>query len=476
MRQGRADLLDRLERHRLLLGLGIIAVGAIVFAISWGASRGLPWKDYRHVDVLVPDAAQLVVGDEVREGGRRIGRVREIAAAAAGDRIVARLALQLDPDQAAVPVDSTVRVAPVNVFGNKVVELERGRSATTVAPDGTLPLDRARVGVELSDVLADTDATLGRRVRDVVAELGPGLAGRGPDLGRAIAATRVLLPRAERVATLLADPATRLEPLLARLDDLSGVLARIAVPLTAAMGDGARVLGALDAAGPALERTIADAPAALGDTTGALRTVRPLLADLRVVAERLRPAAARLPRTVAGGERVVDRADGLLDPGTGLVGAVRRLATIATTTAGARPGIERVLADLRLTNEPLGQAVRAIGDAEVHCGVGGLLARNLTGAVATGDRAGAWLTGQFLLLDPTQLVNAATPSPELHVDPQPRIGADGCDLANERYRPGRQTGRVPSDRYVVRNRPPAEVLERARRAGLLDDFERRADR
>jgi len=468
----RRDPLDRLEGRRGLVGLVLLLVAGAVFAVSWGASRGLPWKDYRRASVLVPDAAQIVVGDEVREAGRRVGRVERVAAVeAAGGRIVARIDLQLEPGEAALPVDSTVRVAPVNVFGNQVVELVRGRDARTVPAGRPLPLSRARRGVELADVLADADAAFGRRLQGVVREAGAAVAGRGTAIASGTVALRALLPRLERAATLLADPATRLEPLLVRLDEVAGVLDRLAPLLPSLLDDGAAVLEALERSGPALERTLVAAPGAVADTTAALGDVLPLLADLRVVAERLAPVARRLPTTVAASERLVDRAGRLLDPATRLRESAGRVATIAGTLADERPAIERLLADLRATNAPLGRTVRTIGDAEVHCGVGGLLARNLPSAVATGDRAGAWLTGVFVVLDPEQLLSSAGQASGLHVDPLPRVGADGCDVANERWLPGRRTGRVPADRYVVRGAPPAGVLDRARRAGLLDRFE-----
>ncbi|WP_320669353.1 MlaD family protein [Patulibacter defluvii] len=465
------DLLDRLEQRQRWFGLVLVAIALVVFAISWGASRGLPWRDYQRVSVLVPDAASLVKGDDVRIGGARVGRLDRISAHPLPDgRIVAQLDLQLDPDQDPLPVDSTVAVRPVNVFGNKYVDVIRGHARATVAGGHELPLRQARRVVELTDVLADADATFARRFRTILDEAGTAFAGRSREITEAVDAARVLLPRFERFAALLADPVNRLEPLLAHLDDTVGLLDGLRPLLPQLIDDTTTVLGALEASGPALERTIAAAPATETAATSALRTARPLLADLRVLAERMRPSAARLPRTVAAAERLLSETRRTLAPATGVVATAQGGGRILTTLAGLRPTLETIFDDVERTNQPLRQTMDAVGDAQVHCNSGGLLGRNLTSAVSAGDRAGSWLGGIFLI-DPRQLLPAAEQSDDLHVDPYPRQDATACVAGNQRYAPGRRVGPAAADRTVVPTAPPPGVLDRARRAGLLDRFE-----
>ncbi|EHN10871.1 MCE family protein [Patulibacter medicamentivorans] len=470
-RQAPRDLIDRIEHRQLWFGAALVAIGLVVFAISWGASRGLPWKSYERVSVLVPDAASLVKGDDVRIGGARVGRLDAISAHPLPDgRIVAQLDLQLEPGQKPLPVDSTVSVPPVNVFGNKYVDLVRGRSRTTVASGRTLALRQARSVVELSDVLADADATFARRFRTILDEAGTAFAGRGRDVAEAVDAARNLLPRFERFAALLADPANRLEPLLGHLDDTVAVIDGLRPLLPALIDDATTVLSALEQSGPALERTLVDAPATEAAATSALRAARPVLADLRVLATRIQPAAERLPRTVAAAERLLGETRRTLAPATGLVADARGGGRILTTLAGLRPSLEAVMGDVERVNQPLRQTVDALGDAQVNCNTGGLLGRNLTSVVSAGDRAGSWLGGIFLI-DLRQLLPAATQSDDLHVDPYPRQDAEACVAGNQRYAPGRRVGPASADRTFVPTSPPPGVLDRARRAGLLDRFE-----
>ena len=61
--------------------IGSIAVLVVVAAVllAYGANRGLPFVPVKQLEVDVPNAARLVVGNEVREGGFRIGQITKIA-------------------------------------------------------------------------------------------------------------------------------------------------------------------------------------------------------------------------------------------------------------------------------------------------------------------------------------------------------------------------------------------------------------
>lgn len=462
--------LDRLERRAPVVGVVLIGFALLLFAISWTANDGLPLDRGDEVAVLVPDAAQLTRGDEARVGGARVGRVTRVRAETVGGRIVARVTVRLDRGQRALPVDSTATVVPVNLFGAKALQLERGRSAHAVPAGGALGLDRARTTVDLSDVLADVDGTLAARLRAILDEAGTAVAGRGPAIAAVVPRAAALLPPARRIASTLADPATRLAPLLGRLGDAAGVLDGIRGDLPGLLVGAGRTLAALEDAGPALEATLRRVPATATSATRALRRATPVLADLRALADALAPGIDRLPGTVAAAERVVDQAGRTLALGTGVPGTARSVARLLGDAAELRPGATRVLDDLRAVSPPLERLMTTLGDAEVHCNVGGLLARNLPGAVSGGDRVGAWLAGQALI-DVSTLLPAERQAADLHHDPYPRADAGGCAAANQRFTPGRRVGPARSDDVVLGLRAPAEATERARRAGLLHRYE-----
>jgi len=463
--------IDRVERHGRLLGVLIVGLVVLVFVLAWRASGGSPVGSGPQVAVLLPDAAQLVKGDEARVGGARVGRIRAVRAVTAPDgRIVARVEIGMLAGQDPLPVDSTASVDPVNVFGAKALTLVRGRSSRTLPDGGVLGIRQARSTVDLGDLLADVDEGLASRVRSVIDESGLALAGRASAISRLVPRAAELLPPGRRVAATLADPATRLAPALRGAGEVAGVLDDVRGELPPLIRDGARTVAALQRSGTALEATLDAAPATTRRSTVALRRARPVLRDLRTLVDALAPGIDRLPGTVAAAEDVLDESSRTLAPGTGIPRTTRSVVRVLDGLVRLRPGIEDVLGDLRAVSGPLERTVTALGDAEVHCNTAGLLARNLPAAVSGGDRAGAWLTGVFML-DAQTLLPSETQSPFLHLDPYPRQDAGGCVSGNQLYRPARQVGPAPADRTVLGIRAPADATERARRAGLLDDHE-----
>jgi virulence factor Mce-like protein len=463
--------LDHVERHGTALGVVAMIGAAVVFLVSWSAGGGLPFGGGPRVAVLLPDAAQLVKGDEARVGGARVGRIDGVRAQTTEDgRVVARVTVRLAAGQDALPVDSTASVSPVNLFGAKALTLVRGRSPRTVPDGGALGLDRARATVDVADVLADVDGGLSARFRAVLNEAGTALAGRGETIARLIPRAAALLPPAERTAATLGAPSTRLGPALIHLDAATGVLDDARGLLPGLLRDGSRTLTALAASGPALEATLERAPPVARIASRALRRTGPVLRDLRTLVDALGPGVDRLPGTVAAAEDVLDETGRTLAPGTGIPSTARAAAGALEDLVALRPGAEDALGDLRAVSAPLERTMRAIGDAEVHCNTGGLMARNLPAAVSGGDRAGAWLTGAFLL-DPSTLLSAERQAPDLHLDPYPRADAGGCVSGNQLYRPGRHVGPAPHDDVNLGIRAPADARARAARAGLLDDHE-----
>ena len=107
------------------------------------------------LEAETPSAANLVVGNEVRIGGARVGAVDAITAARADDGTsVAVLGLKLEQAVAPLPRDSTVLIRPRSALGLKYVELTRGTSDEGFADGDTIPLANAPPApVEFDDFL-----------------------------------------------------------------------------------------------------------------------------------------------------------------------------------------------------------------------------------------------------------------------------------------------------------------------------------
>ena len=95
----------------LLVGsLTTLIVVAAVF-LAYNANQGLPFVPTRSLHVQLRNGQELLRGNEVREGGTRVGIVDQLRAGMLPGGTVGALAtLKLDESAGAVPVDSTATI------------------------------------------------------------------------------------------------------------------------------------------------------------------------------------------------------------------------------------------------------------------------------------------------------------------------------------------------------------------------------
>src|SRR5439155_51880 len=112
----------------------------------------------------VPSGAKLVPGNEVREGGYRVGVVSKINAIRLQDGSAgAQLVLKLDKKATPLPADTTIRIRPRSALGLKYVELNRGTGADTFDALSQDPQ-------ALKDTIAESPATLAVGTRSLRAQ------------------------------------------------------------------------------------------------------------------------------------------------------------------------------------------------------------------------------------------------------------------------------------------------------------------
>ena len=118
MRRRRAQLsAGDLAGNPILVGTVALLVTLVAVFLAYNANRGLPFVPTYQISVDLPDAAELVRGDDVRIGGGRVGQVLQITAMPAprGAKPYARLKLALEKAQEPLPMDTTVQVRPGSI-------------------------------------------------------------------------------------------------------------------------------------------------------------------------------------------------------------------------------------------------------------------------------------------------------------------------------------------------------------------------
>jgi virulence factor Mce-like protein len=442
----------------VLIGAATVLVILVAVFLSYNANRGLPFVPTYQVNAEVPSAAQLVVGNDVKSGGSRIGAVTEIKPKTLRDgRVIAVLGLTLDRDAGPLPTDSTLMVRPRSALGLKYVELTRGRSRETYQDGDTIALAQAKTPVELDEFLNMFDEQTRAASQANLEGFGTALAGRGESVNTAIGEFRPLLREIVPVMQNLSRPETGLGRLVQELGDTAAIVAPAAETQAslfrnldatmAALREVSRpyIQDSIEGGKPALDAGIESLPRQrpfLANTEGLMRELRPGIRALRTAAPELASALETgtdvLPKTPPLNRRL----DSLL----------QELKAFADDPLVPR-GIQNTT-DLVKSLKP---TLDYLAPAQTVCNYATLWFRNISSLLSEGDRNGTWQ--RFIIVTTPQgpnneggpssaPANGPSESNHLHINPYPNTAAPGqpreCEAGNEEFLRGQTvTSNVP---------------------------------
>jgi virulence factor Mce-like protein len=433
----------------VLVGALTVLVVIVAVFLSYNANKGLPFVPTYDISAQLPNAAQLVAGNEVRIGGFRVGVVDTITAKRRPDgSTYAEIHMKLQTDVEPLPVDSTVIVRSRSALGLKYVQLTPGSAKTGFLAGATIPLANAQPRpVEIDQVFNTFDLPTRIGARKSLEGLGNALAGRGVNLNEAISLLPPLLTNLEPVATNLVDPATRLARFFPSLERA----ARIVAPAADVQG---QLFGNLDTtftalsvvARPFIQATISKSPPTLDTVTAGLPVQRAFLANLTGLAADLRPGVHQLPATMpilanalANGSRTLP-----LTPPLN-----QRLANVFVSLQhfASDPLVPLGISRLNDTVNSLNPTLAFLTPAQTVCNYATLWFRNVSSVLSEGDANGTW---QRFIIIPTPQgpnsesgassapANGPTAPNHLHANPYPNTAAPGqnpkeCEAGNEPY-------------------------------------------
>jgi virulence factor Mce-like protein len=448
----------------VLIGAATTLVVLVAVFLSYNANNGLPFVPTYGLNVDVPSAANLVVGNEVRIGGTRVGVVKDIAPQRLSNgRVIARLKVDLETDVRPLPKDSTVIVRTKSALGLKYLEITKGTSTQGYAQNATVPLSAAQPEpVEFDELLSTFDDKTRPAAQQQLEELGNAFAGRGEDLHRGIQDLDPLLRELTPAMANLADDRTQLSQFVTALARTSAAVAPVADQQASLFVNLDTTFDALaSVAKPYLQDSISGGPAALDTATAELPKQRPFLANSEGLFHDLRPgvaalsgAAGDLAAAFTAGTPALKRSVRFNEQLKPVFTSLESLATDPLVTLGIQD-----LGDTARIANPL---LAAITPAQTVCNYVTLLLRNGASLLSQGDSVG---TGQrFMIVATPQGPNAeGSPSSApangptidnfLHSDPYPNTAAPGetkeCEAGNEPYKAGRQViGNVPGNQGI----------------------------
>lgn len=420
----------------ILIGAATVLVAVVGVFLAYNANSGLPFVPSYKVQALVPDAAELVPGNEVRIGGSRVGVVSDIKALPRASGPITELSLKLEKSAGPLPDDTRLAIRQRSNLGLKYVELTPGNHRTTIPEGGTLSVRQTSGVVDLDDALSAFDGETRRATRNVIREAGTGLAGRGEDLNRVIGQAPAVLVDLRTVAATLSANQTKLRPFLREALNATRALAPVRGQLGPLFDAAADTFDALDRERDALDTTLATAPAALNATRTTLAQVRPLLNATDDLLRDARPAIDALPRA----SRQLATALAVSGP---VLRDTRPVADRLTTALGSlarvarRPTLTTSLQALTLASGPLDDALKTITPFQTRCNYLGLWGRNVPSVISEGDTLGTWF--RFIPIVGTGQDLPIPGMPDVaNADPSADTGAGGeCEIGNETYLPGK---------------------------------------
>ena len=460
----------------VLIGAATTLVVIVAVFLAYNANNGLPFVPTYDLRATVPNAQNLVRGNEVRIGGTRVGVVNEITPKKRRDGTTyATLDLKLETIVKPLPTDSTILVRPRSALGLKYVEITKGQGRDGFEAGDTIPLARATPEpVEIDEFFSTFDEPTRAASRTNLNEFGGALAGRGRSLNGALGALPGLLRNLQPVAENLSDPRTDLEGFFQGLGQAAAEVAPVAEEQASLFRNLDTTFGALADVAPQLQDTISTGPEALQAGIEGFPVQRPFLRNSEGLFRELRPgirairnAAPDLSSAFALGRGSLRRSVALNRELSPTFRAIQAFAEDPMSSLG--------LNGLRNATGILRPITRDLAPVQTVCNYLTLWFRNVASHLSEGDAQGTWQ--RFIIIAAPSGPNneggpsngpasgpvtaprqAVVPAPGggdtegnfLHQNPYPNTPGAGrtneCESGNEPWLKGRKVlGNVPGN-------------------------------
>ena len=442
----------------VLIGAATVLVIIVAVFLSYNANQGLPFVPTYSVNAEVPSASELVVGNDVKIGGSRVGAVSSIAPKTLqSGRVVAVLGLKLDKAAGPLPSDTTLMIRERSALGLKYVQITRGHSGRMLQDGDTIPLTQAKPSVDLDQFLNMFDDKTRAAATTNLENFGTAFAGRGESINTAIGAFRPLLRDVVPVMQNLAAPRTQLRNFIQQLGTFTALVAPASETQASLFDNLDATMSALSkVAKPYIQDSITGGKPALDSGIRNFPQQRPFLINTTGLMHELRPGVAAL-KTAAPvlsdalktGIRVLPRTPPLNERLAALLLELQKFSNDPLVPQGIN-GTTQVVNDLNPT-------LQYLAPTQTRCNYVTLWFRNISSLLSEGDRNGTWQ--RFIIVTTPQGPNneggpssapADGPNQDnhVHLNPYPNTAAPGqpqeCEAGNEPYLAGKTvTSNVP---------------------------------
>ncbi len=286
----------------VLVGAVTTLIVVVSVFLAYNANQGLPFVPTYDVKAELPSGANLVVGNEVRVGGFRVGVVDQITPRTVESdgvtRSIAVIDMSLDKIVEPLATDSQVIVRARSALGLKYVEITPGTAESQFAAGDTIPLANVGDPVEFDDFLNTFDQGLRDDSRTSLEGYGDAFAGRGQSINIALQEFPQFFGSLTNVMDNLNDEETELDQFFTQIGRAAAQVAPVDSIQAQLFTNMADTFEAFSRDPAALQATIERAPGTLQAGIESFPVQRPFLADFAELSNQLRPAAQELPRSL----------------------------------------------------------------------------------------------------------------------------------------------------------------------------------
>jgi virulence factor Mce-like protein len=351
----------------VLIGAVTVLFLVVGVFLAYNSNLGLPFLPTRELKVDVANGSNLVVGNDVREGGYYVGLISAMAPVKlAGGGYGAQLTLKLEQFAGAIPVNSHATIYSKSALGLKYLDLIKGNSKRTFANGATMSVAQTAIPVQIDQVFDMFNQPTRTAVAQDLQGFGDTLASRGSALNETFEDLPSLLGYLRPVAANLSAPSTQLTRFFTALDTFMRTVAPVAQVNADLFTNMATTFAAIDRSPSALESTIAESPSTLTTSTSSLRVQQPFLTDFTTLGNDLQPATRSLEQAlpdinpaIEAGTRTLIRTPSLDRRLQGVMSALRTLARAPGTNVG--------LNALTSTVDILNPMVKYLGPYQTVC-------------------------------------------------------------------------------------------------------------
>jgi virulence factor Mce-like protein len=349
--------------------IGAVTVLFVVVAVflAYNSNLGLPFVPTKELKVNLPSGANLVVGNDVSEGGYLIGDITALKPVRLADGTIgAQATVQLSEADGNVPINSRVTVYSKSALGLKYLDLIKGNSKHFFPNGSTMSVVQTAIPVQIDQVFDMFNQPTRTAVARGLQGFGDTLASRGSALNETFEDLPPLLGYLRPVAANLSAPSTQLTRFFTALDTFMRTVAPVAQVNADLFTNMASTFAAIDRSPSALESTIAESPSTLSTSTSSLRVQQPFLADFTALGNDLQPATRSLERAlpdinpaIEAGTRTLIRTPSLDSELQGVMSALK--------TFARAPGTNVALNALTSTVGTLDPMIKYLGPYQTVC-------------------------------------------------------------------------------------------------------------